>query len=156
MKYIILIIMVLLTNGCQTVDSKPKTVIMNTNVEKPKQFVLLGAGEYEEDITLALFKEGFKVKPIAITSEVTELETPTKIIKYKQAGYKYALKTTFKDGSMTCVFSDGHILTVTMSVIDLESNETLAIIKQEGPNKECPPLTPVWPLLAKELSNAWK
>jgi len=157
MKYAFLILMLLALTGCQLTDTRPQTVVMNEAIDKPKQFILLGAGEYEGDLTVALFKEGFKVKPIAITQKVTELESPTKIVEYKDAGYRYALKLFISHHyGNVCAFSKGHIVSVTMSVIDISSNETLAILKQDGPDRECPPLTPVWSLLAKELSKSWK
>ena len=78
-------------------------------------------------------------------------------MKFNEAGYRYALLLEISnDNGDVCVFSSGHIVHVTMSVIDIASNETLAIIKQEGPNRKCPPLTPVWTLLAQDLSKAWK
>ncbi len=42
-----------------------------------------------------------------------------------------------------------------MSIIDILENETVLIIKQNGPDGECPPLTPVWDLLAAELAKVW-
>lgn len=157
MKYFFLVLITLSLIGCQVTDTKPQTVVINTGIEKPKQFILLGADEYEGDLTVALFQEGFKVKPIAITQKVTELESPTKIVEYKEAGYRYALKLFISHNyGDACVFSKGHIVSVTMSVIDISSNETLAVLKQNGPDGECPPLTPVWSLLAKELSKSWK
>ena len=157
MKYALLILLGLVVAGCQITDTKPHTTVINTGIEKPKQFILLGAGEYEGDLTVALLQEGFKVKPIAITQKVTELESPTKIVEYKEAGYKYALKLFISHHyENACVFSKGHVVSVTMTVIDLSSNETLAVLKQDGPDGECPPLTPVWSLLAKELSKSWQ
>jgi hypothetical protein len=43
-----------------------------------------------------------------------------------------------------------------MSVTDIAKNDTLLLIKQVGPDRECPPLTPVWELLAQELASTWK
>lgn len=43
-----------------------------------------------------------------------------------------------------------------MSIVDIGTNETLAIIKQVAPDGPCPPLTPVWTLLAQELARVWK
>jgi hypothetical protein len=149
--------MLLAITGCQINNMPAKTMLMGNLNEKPKQFILLGADSYEGDLSIALFQKGFKVKPFAITQNVTEFETPTKLVEYKEAGYRYALKLSIKDDyGRRCVFSGGHIVNVTMSVIDISTNETLAIIQQSGPNQECPPLTPVWTLLADELSKVWQ
>ncbi len=56
---------------------------------------------------------------------------------------------------MDCVFSDNHVVDVTMSIIDIEENNTVLIIKQSAPDGVCPPLTPVWDLLAPELASNW-
>lgn len=143
--------------GCQLADLRPQSLVMTNVAGKPREFILLGAESYEGDLTVALFREGFKVKPIAITQKVTELESPSRLVEYKEAGYRYALKLSIShDFLWTCAFSSGHRVNVTMTVIDIQTNETLAIVKQTGPDRECPPLTPVWLLLAKELSKAWQ
>ena len=157
MRLIVFFFMSFALAGCQIADIRSQALVMGNLSDKPRQFILLGAGAYEGDFTVALFQEGFKVKPIAITQTVTELETPTKLVEYKKAGYRYALKLSVShDYGYACVFSRGHRVNVTMSVIDIGTNETLAIVKQTGPDQECPPLTPVWPLLARELSKMWQ
>ena len=157
MRLVVVLLISLATAGCHLVDTPSQTVVMANVTEKPKQFILLGAGPYEGDLTVALFQEGFRVKPIAITQTVTELVSPTKVVEYKEAGYRYALKLSVShDYKFACVFSSGHRVDVTMSVIDIGSNETLAVVKQSVPDRECPPLTPVWPLLARELAKAWQ
>ena len=157
MRTLLLLVMVAAIAGCQISDRRGQTVVMTNMTDKPKQFILLGAGPYEGDFSLALFQEGFKVKPIAVTQTVSELESPTRLVEYREAGYRYGLKLSISHqyGS-ACVFSGGHLVDVTMSVIDIGSNETLAIVKQSGPDRECPPLTPVWQLLARELAKTWK
>ena len=157
MRSIVLLMISFVFVGCQLANLHPQTTVMANVAGKPRDFILLGAGPYEGDLTVALFQEGFKVRPIAVTQKVTELESPTKLVEYKEAGYRYALKLAIShDFLWTCVFSSGHRVNVTMTVIDIQTNETLAIVKQTGPDRECPPLTPVWPLLARELSKVWQ
>jgi hypothetical protein len=140
--------------GCKVADSIPKTIVTKSINSKPNQFILLCDSAYEGDLSMALMENGFTVKPIPLTQAVVELETPTKIIKYNEAGYRYALKISIRHNYRDfCVFSGGHLVDVTMTVIDISSNETLAIIQQNGPDRKCPPLTPVWTLLAKELKR---
>ncbi len=155
MRYVIIVLISLVVAGCQITDKQAQTTLMLDISDKPRQFILLGAGKYEGEFTVALFEEGFKVKPIAVTQLVTELESPTKIVEYRQAGYRYALKLSISHRAAVCVFSDGRIIDVSMLVIDIGTNETLAIIRQSGPDRDCPPLTPVWQLLAEELSKVW-
>jgi hypothetical protein len=113
--------------------------------------------DYEGALTFSLIEQGFKVVPFAARQDVTELENPTRVVEYKEAGSRYALKASITHNyHERCFFSGGHVVDVTLSVVDIETNETLAVIKQIGPDGPCPPLTPVWELLAKEVSRVWK
>ena len=157
MRTLTAIFILLGISGCHVVDYEAKSFLASDLPEKPTKFILLGANEYEGDITMALLEEGFQVKPIAVQKEVMELETPTRLVQYQEAGFRYALRLSVSHNyAYECVFSGGHHVIVSMSVIDIGANETLAIIKQEAPDQECPPLTPVWTLLAKELSRLWQ
>ena len=152
-----LILLAVLLSGCQITDKRAESFVVSNPAEKPKKFILLGADKYEGELTIALIQNGFNVKPIAVTQGVTELESPTRLVEYKNAGYRFGLKLAIThDYLWGCAFSGAHRVSVTMSVIDLESNETLAVVKQVGPDGSCPPLSPVWPLLAKELTRVWK
>ncbi len=146
--------------GCQTIDNKADTVVMSGAAGRQKQFILLGDGQHDADFTIALFKEGFKVRPIAITQKVTELVSPNKIVEYKQAGFRYALNLKMERTSMGCSDREDHpFYKVTMSVIDIDTNEIIEIITQDGPDGDCngfAKLTSVWTLLAKELARTWK
>lgn len=157
MRLLLSALVALLLVGCQVTDKRAQSFMVGFPTDKPKQFILLGAGKYEGDLTFALIEQGFSVKPIAVTQRVTELETPTRMVAYKEAGYRYALKVSMThDYAWHCVFSGAHRVNATMSVIDIETNEILAVVRQVGPDGSCPPLTPVWPLLAKELARIWK
>jgi hypothetical protein len=138
-------------------DKDSQSVLIKSPENKSQQFILLGAGNYEGDLTFALVEQGFQVKPIAVTKEVTELESETRIVSYKNAGFRYALKLSVSnDYEWRCAFSGAHRVNATLSVVDISTNETLAVIRQVGPDGSCPPLTPVWPLLAQELARVWR
>lgn len=133
-----------------------------------KEFVLFGSNEYQGELSMALIEAGFQIKPIAITGQVTEeksatkqvemgQESATQKVQYGQAGARFGLSLSVSHQYQNvCVFSDGHVVTATVQVMDLQTNDVLQIIKQSGPDKECPPLTPVWQLLAQELSKTWR
>ncbi|MBI4380082.1 MAG: hypothetical protein HY574_02645 [candidate division NC10 bacterium] len=138
-------------------DKSAQVTLLRQDAPKTREFILLGAGPYEGELAAALVSQGFKVRPIAIRQSVSELENPERLVQYREAGYRYALKLNIlHDYAWACSFSGGHRVQVTMSVIDISTNETLALFRQIGPDRECPPLTPVWPLLAKELDKSWR
>jgi len=142
--------------GCQVADKKPESYVVQDVQDKPDKFILLGAGKYEGKLSFALVKQGFDVKPIAVTQEVVDLDESNRLVKYREAGYRYGLKVDLAhDRTWGCAFSSSHRVDVTMSVIDVQNNDTLAIVHQVGPDGPCPPLTPVWTLLAEELHRIW-
>ena len=143
--------------GCQLSNLPPKTTILLNYPLQSTEFIFIGGDEYEAEITIALAEEKIKLRPIAIRKNVKELESPERMVEYKEAGSRYALKiSVVHNYAWTCVFSSNHIVDATMSVIDLAENDTVLIIQQKGPDGECPPLTPVWKLLAQELSKNLK
>lgn len=156
MKRIFIALLIGVT-GCTVTDQRADVYINPELSDRPTKFVVFNAGLYEGELMLALAKSGFQVKPIAIQGIVTEQETPNKIVEYKKAGYRFGIKLAVVDDFRNkCVFSGSHVLNVTMSVIDISTDDTIAIIRQVGPNGDCPPLTPVWTLLAQDLANTWK
>jgi hypothetical protein len=143
--------------GCQITDKSARRVLLNLPAEKPRTFVLLGAAEYEGELVFALAENGIIARPVAVPHRVAEIESPGRMLAYGEAGDRYALKIAMiHDRSWTCVFSGGHRIHATMSIVDLTSNETLAVLRQTGPDGPCPPLTPVWTLLARELDRLWQ
>jgi len=157
MRLIGLAVVLAVLTGCQVTDTRAQSILVSSAGDRPRQFILLGSGRYEGELTFALAEHGFKVKPIAVTQGVTEFESASRLVQYREAGFRYALKIALiHEPGVPCVFSGFHRVTATMSVIDIATNETLAIIKQVGPDGPCPPLTPVWTLLAQELARVWK
>jgi hypothetical protein len=142
-------------SGC-TMSNLPAQIDYLRNIlPQTREFILLGADQYEGEFTAVLASEKIKVKPIAFRQKVTEIDSPGRIVEYREAGYRYAIKLDmFHDYLYRCVFGGGHMVNVTMSIIDISQNENILIIRQKGPDRECPPLDPVWVLLARELAKA--
>ncbi len=147
----------MLLAGCRISDKDAEVLMVKHIDVKPKDFVLVGDRNYQAEFTASLAKYGFNLKPISIRYSSTELKSPTKIIEYEEIGTRYAIDLVVRHNylSQDCVFSDNHGVDVIMSIIDILENETVLIIKQNGPDGECPPLTPVWDLLAAELAKVW-
>jgi hypothetical protein len=157
MRAIVGILVSLVCAACQVTDSKPDSYITRAPDEFPRKFVLLNADRYQGEMTLQFAKQGFQVKPISIREDVIKLLDDKTIVQYREAGYRYGIRLDIVDNpNWQCVFSVAHFIEATMTVIDITDNETIAVIKQSGPYAECPPLTPVWPLLAKDLAEAFK
>ena len=139
MKYINQITLTLLllffTSGCTITNIEKDSYMMGDLSNVPSDFILIGDDEYEGEFTIACSKYGIKIRPIASNQKVTEIESPTRMVEFKEAKKRYALKMKIEhDYGYTCVFSGGHFVDVTLSVIDIAQNETVGIIKQRGPN----------------------
>jgi len=157
LRSLVAISLLLVLTSCSVTDSPAKSLVISSLHDKPRQFILLGAEQYDGELTFALVEHGFTVKPIAIRQGVTEIDA-NRVVEYRrpEAGFRYALKLSVIHESWRCVFSGAHRVSASMSVIDIATNETLAVIKQTGPDASCPPLTPVWDLLAQELAQVWR
>jgi hypothetical protein len=155
MKKYSLFLVVFFVVGCQIVDqSAQKALLLPPDAPRLRDFIILGADQYEGELAAALILRGIKVRPIAIRSTVTDFREIDVVRQYKEAGFRYALRLNiFHEPAVTCVFSTGHKINATVLVIDIVTNDTLAMIRQSGPDRVCPPLTPVWELLAKDLDE---
>jgi len=155
---VLLLFLILFITGCQISDKRAKVSFINPVDSRIRDFILIGDKEYQGELTVALAGQGFNLKPISLRQSVKEVERPWRMVEYEEAGSRYAIQLVVvkHDYLMECVFSDNHMVEVTMSVIDIRENNTLLVIKQYGPDGECPPLTPVWELLAIELKKNWK
>ena len=153
MSKLLLLTAVLFLSACQINDKPAQSFVMSDSLASQKQFIIVGASRYTPDITVAFFKEGIKIKPIAITEEVKELKTESKIVEYKQAGYRYLLMFDLHQLDMVCVKDGRSFVQAKISVIDIDSNETLAVIEHEGPVSDCATLTSTWTILAKEFAK---
>jgi len=154
MKWLSLLVFTsLFLTSCIINDQKPRITKIKLPAQPIKSFILIGDDEYAPDMTVACAHYGLQIRPMAFQYSVVQKQSSSRTIKYNEAGDRYALKMTVrreKEGK--CVFSDGRWVLVTVAVVDLETNETLLVITQEGPTRECPPLTPVWDLLAKLIA----
>ena len=84
---LIISLAITLVGYVQLADKESQSVLIKSPEERSQQFILLGAANYEGDLTFALVEQGFQVKPIAVTQEVRELESETRIVSYKKAGF---------------------------------------------------------------------
>lgn len=161
--------------GCiQTSDKVAETIVINPHNAKVDEFVFLNNTYINSDLTICLAQFGYDILPFLNTSYVEKQHdvsygeshsttdasgaaqysesTKEYIHSFKD---KYGLHIDIKVRPEVCLFSANRFLLVTMTVIDLQENKNIMIIKQIGPNGECPPLTPVWNLVAQEFDSRW-
>lgn len=145
-----LVVTVVFLTGCKVADSKVKSTV----IERPssvKSFILMDDSGYFGQFAAALAKEGFTLRPVATQAIRNEQASPTVRRTFGEAGDRYALRVDLRPTNMTCVFSSNRLYNGTLTVLDLQENTTLMVFEAEGPDGECPPLTPIWDLFARSL-----
>ena len=140
--------------GCQVSDSHAKVTALGEASLGVSEFVLMGDREIEAELTAACAERGITIRPIAVRQLITEKESADRQVAYNELGTRFALNIALRHNyAKVCVFSGNHFVDASVTVIDAQKNETRLIIRQEGPLGDCPPLTPVWELIADELKK---
>jgi hypothetical protein len=146
-----------LISGCQVSDSKVNSTVL-APASAINSFILMDDTRYFGVFAAALAKEGFTLRPVAtraVRSEQSSThsdQTSTSVRRtFGEAGDQYALRLDLQATNQTCVFSSSRGIRGTLTVLDLEANTTLMVLEAEGPDGECPPLTPIWDLFARSL-----
>jgi hypothetical protein len=157
MKFKILSVgLILLISGCVTISSSPVSIIKFSSVEStPRELTILNDTAYLGEMTLAFAKYGFKVKPISSQEIITEQKTPTISSQRKQSSARYGMIIKIDITRQICAFTDYRIINATVSIIDIKSNENIAIFKQRGSDGPCTTVTPVFDSLAEEVVKLW-
>jgi hypothetical protein len=146
-----------LTSGCVTLSSGPVDVTrLGTLEPAARELTILNGSPYAAEMTLALSKRGFKVKPIASQETITEQRTSTISAQWKQASTRYAMVVQVEGTRQICAFTDYRIVNATVQIVDVKSNETAAILKQRGSDGPCTTVNPVFDTLAEEIAHLWQ
>jgi hypothetical protein len=75
---------------------------------------------------------------------------------YRKGGFEYELQLSIThDEQSMCMLSDGHRVSVIMSVVQIDTNKTVLVLKHVGLDRDCPPWGSVWEPLAHDLRTAW-
>lgn len=145
---------VALSSGCVTLSSGHVSVTKLGHIESGvRELTILNGSPYLGEMTLALSKFGFKVRPIAVQQAITEQQTPTVSAQWKQAVTRYAMVVQVDPTRQICAFTDYRIVNATVQIVDVRSNETVAILKQRGSDGPCTTVAPVFDTLAEEISR---
>ena len=124
---------------------------------KEKRITFLDDSVYASNMTVALLKYNFDVKPLAFQYAVKRDLTKETAISFDQASARYGIKLVYRPRDL-CVFSKATISDFIMSIIDIKANATVLIMEITGPDGECPGLGagPVWDNFATTISDNWK
>ncbi len=147
---------VVLSSGCVTLSSGHVSVMKLGPVETGvRELTILNGSPYLGEMTLALSKFGFKVRPIAAQQTITEQQTSTVSAQWKQAATRYAMVVQVDGTRQICAFTDYRIVNATIQIVDVRSNETVAVLKQRGSDGPCTTVDPVFDTLAEEIARLW-
>ena len=156
MKYLLLWSVLFLFNGCVMLSSSNVEVKNLIKESKGSKVVtLLNNTEYLADMSIALAENGFIIKPMPTTQQITELQSSTKIAKYNEGSTRWGITVQTKGSPLKCAFTDYNIHYFTLTLMDLTNNQVVMVLKQKGSDGPCSTVEPVFGTLAEELSNNW-
>lgn len=121
---------------------------------KERILVLLSHSEHLTDLSLELAKYNMRIKPLA-----REARSKSAVVKggMQNTSYeisKYGIQID-KKFDQNCAFTPASIYAFTVTVIDIETNEILMVIRQTGADGPCTTVNPVWPTLANAIYENW-
>ena len=145
-----------LVTGCVTLNSGPVNVTKIAKIDaSTRELTFLTGTPYMAELTLALTKSGFKVIPLA-TQYSDSSKGSYSASQVTQSSTRYGLVFTTVGTRQVCAFTDHTLINATASIIDIKSNETVAILTQRGSDGPCTTVEPVFETMAAELARIWK
>ena len=150
------IIALSILTGCITLSSDPVSVVKLGEISpSPRELSVLNGTPYLAEMTLALSQQGIKVRPITSQETITEQRTPTISAQWSQATTRYAMIVQIQPTRQICAFTDYRIVNATVNIVDIKTNESVAVLKQRGSDGPCSTVTPVFNSLASEIAKLW-
>ena len=148
--------MAIVLSGCVTLTSSAVKVQNLTNEPKGERVVtFLNSTPYMADMSEALAEYGFTVKPMPTQQFITERQSPSRVAQYNQATTQWGISVMATPTDQKCVFTDYAIYNFTIMLVDIRTDTTAMVIKQRGSDGPCTTVKPVFPTLAKALSENW-
>ena len=155
-KWFISTVVLSVLAGCVTLSSDPVSVTKLGDIApSPRELSVLSGMPHLAEMTLALSKHGFKVRPMASQETLIEQRTPNVSAQWRQATTRYAMVLQIDPTRQICAFTDYRIVNATINVVDTKTNESVAIFKQRGSDGPCTTVTAVWDSLASEIARLW-
>lgn len=151
---VILLVSVLLV-GCSGATRGPVNVRKVAPIDlSSRTFVLLSQTEYLADLAAELGVHGFRVRPLVRRGqgEVAVTGGGTGIALYEGAKYGLQIDRRF---DQACAFTSSSIYAFTITIVDIESNEVVMVVRQTGADGPCTTVKPVWPTIAAAIAQNW-
>lgn len=143
-------------SGCVTLSSGPVLVTKLEPLQPgARELTILNGSPYLAEMTIALNKYSVKVKPIFSQETVSEQRTSAISAQFRTSSTRYAMVVQVDGTSQICAFTDYRIVNATIQIVDIRSNEMVAIFKQRGSDGPCTSVNPVFDTLAEEISRLW-
>lgn len=143
-------------SGCVMLSSTPVSVNILSKIDKKEKVVtFLNNTPYVADMSIALAKNGFEVKPILAQQQITELQNPHQIKKYNEAAARWGISLQTQHSGMKCAFTDFDIHHFTLILTDITNNKVILVLKQKGSDGPCTTVEPVFGTLAQSLAENW-
>jgi hypothetical protein len=140
--------------GCVFSSSPVTTKMLRPGIHGPKVVAVLNQTPYFVEMSEALGDHGFVVKAAPTQQYVTEADRPGRIRQYDQASTRYGITLT-AERTGACALTEYGIYRFTLTLMDLQDNEVVAVFRQKGSDGPCTTVKPVFDTLAAALAAAW-
>lgn len=147
-------LLVLALTGCATIKSDPVEVVkLKPLVPGARQVTIVGKTPYLAEMTIALAKNGIELKPEASEETVSTQVRDGASSQRRMASTRYGLDIQFDPTRQVCLFTDHRLVNAKATVIDLTTNTAVAVVSQRGSDGPCSTVDPVFPGMAKAISD---
>jgi hypothetical protein len=146
----------LLFTACSGLSRGPVNVSKVAPIEaESRSLVLLSQTPYLADLAAELGVYGFRVKPLVRRGqgEVAATAGGGGLAIYEDSKYGLQVDQRF---DQACAFTSSSIYAFTVSIIDIERNEVVMVVRQTGADGPCTTVKPVWPTIAKAIAENWE
>src|SRR5690606_15440085 len=123
--------------------------------ESDRQLVMLSQTSYTGDLAAELGPYGFRIRPLVRQRESDVAMTDGGARVAAEEGVRYGLQIEQKLES-ECAFTSSSIYAFVITVIDIENNEVVMVVRQTGADGPCTTVKSVWPTVARAIAENWK
>lgn len=153
MRTLALFLLLALTAACSSMVRGSLNVAHISPIdEADRQLVVLTPTPYIGELAAELGPYGFRVRPQYRPgeSEAAAATTTAAVVD----GARYGIQIEQKLES-ECAFTSSSIYAFVFTIVDIELNEVVMVVRQTGADGACTTVKPVWPSVAKAIADNW-
>lgn len=119
-----------------------------------RELVLLSQTHYVGDLAAELAPYGFSLRPLVRRGhgDVAATGGGAELALFEDARYGVQIDQRF---DQNCAFTPHSIYHFTFTIVDIERNEVVLVVRQTGADGACTTVRPIWPTVAQAIADHW-